>query len=75
MRTARSTGLRFSHRNVIERMFCRLKDYRGIATRYDKLAANSASAVYLTATISFWLCVRALGAVFQHRAIFLAVDP
>jgi len=24
-------------RNVIERMFCRLKDFRQIATRYDKL--------------------------------------
>ena len=42
-------------RNAIERMFCRLKDYRRIATRYDKLAANSASAVYLAAAVSFWL--------------------
>ena len=34
-------------RNAIERMFCRLKDYRRIATRYDEHAANYASAVYL----------------------------
>jgi transposase len=42
-------------RNAIERMFCRLKDYRRIATRYDKLAANFLSAVYLAATVSYWL--------------------
>ncbi|UOM37111.1 IS5 family transposase [Acuticoccus sp. I52.16.1] len=27
-------------RNVVERMWCRLKDFRRIATRYDRLAAN-----------------------------------
>src|SRR5947209_19977555 len=27
-------------RNVIERCFCRLKDFRRVATRYDKLARN-----------------------------------
>ena len=32
-------------RNAIERMFCRLKDWRRIATRYDKLAANFLAAV------------------------------
>jgi transposase len=31
---------RYKDRNTIERMFGRLKDYRRIATRYDKLAAN-----------------------------------
>ena len=36
-------------------MFCRLKDYRRIATRYDKLAANFARNVYLAAAVSFWL--------------------
>ena len=42
-------------RNAIERMFCRLKDYRRIATRYDKKAISLASAVYLAATLSYWL--------------------
>ena len=37
-------------RNAIERMFGRLKDFRGIATRYDKLAA-----VHLAAAVSYWL--------------------
>ena len=31
----------YKQRNLIERMFCRLKNWRCIATRYDKLAANS----------------------------------
>ena len=28
----------YRDRNAIERMFCRLKDFRRIATRYDRLA-------------------------------------
>lgn len=42
-------------RNAVERMFCRLKDYRRIATRYDKLAANFLSAIYLAAAVTWWL--------------------
>jgi transposase len=39
----------------IERMFDRLKDFRRIATRYDKLAANFLATVHLAATINYWL--------------------
>jgi transposase len=35
-------------------MFNRLKDFRRIATRYDKLARNFASAVALVAIILWW---------------------
>jgi transposase len=42
-------------RNAIERMFCRLKDFRRIATRYDRLATNFLAAVCLAATVSYWL--------------------
>ncbi|MET4260938.1 transposase [Bradyrhizobium sp. S3.12.5] len=35
----------YGGRNVIERCFCRLKDFRRIATRYDKLARNFLAAV------------------------------
>jgi transposase len=42
-------------RNAIERMFGRLKDFRRIATRYDKLASNFLAAVHLAATVSYWL--------------------
>jgi len=39
---------------LIERMFSRLKDFRRIATRYDKLAANYAAAVILAAVVIRW---------------------
>jgi transposase len=39
----------YKKRNVIERCFCRLKDFMRIATRYDKLARNISSAVCLVA--------------------------
>jgi transposase len=42
-------------RNAIERMFCRLKDFRRIATRYDRLATNFLAAICLAATVSYWL--------------------
>ena len=43
-------------RNRIERMFCRLKDFRRIATRYDRLATNFLAAVCIAATVlSYWL--------------------
>tara|TARA_B100000965_G_scaffold150726_1_gene125283 strand:- start:3905 stop:4051 length:147 start_codon:yes stop_codon:yes gene_type:complete len=40
---------------VVENAFCRLKDFRRVATRYDKLAANFLSAVALAAIIAFWV--------------------
>jgi transposase len=42
-------------RNAIERMFGRLKDFRRIATRYDKLATNFLAAVHLVAAVCYWL--------------------
>jgi transposase len=44
----------YRHRNLIERMFCRLKDWRRIATRYDKLASCFAAAVAIAAVITWW---------------------
>ncbi|MDQ0467716.1 transposase [Labrys wisconsinensis] len=44
----------YKERNLIERMFCRLKDFRRIATRYDKLARNFASAIALAAVVIWW---------------------
>jgi len=41
-------------RNVVERMFCRLKDFRRIATRYDRRADIFLSSVFLVATIVWW---------------------
>lgn len=41
-------------RNIVERFFCRLKDMRRVATRFDKLAQNFLAAIYLFAT-RFWV--------------------
>ncbi|NPU26848.1 IS5 family transposase [Bradyrhizobium sp. LMG 8443] len=45
----------YKGRNAVERMFGRLKDYRRIATRYDKLATNFLGAIYLAAAVTWWL--------------------
>src|SRR5215204_910128 len=45
----------YRKRNAIERKFCRLKDFRRIATRYDRLATNYLAAVCLAAAVSYWL--------------------
>ena len=42
----------YKRRNLVERAFCRLKDFRRIATRYDKLAATYAAAISLAAIIA-----------------------
>ena len=39
---------------MIERAFCSLKDYRRIATRYDKLARNFLSTIAIAAIILWW---------------------
>ena len=44
----------YIERNLIERAFCRLKDWRRIATRYDKLAINFESTVAIAAVILWW---------------------
>ena len=45
----------YRQRNLIERMFVRLKDFRRIATRYDKLARNFLAAIVLVAAIIWWI--------------------
>ena len=44
----------YRSRNAIERMFCRIKGFRRIATRYDKRADNFLSAVLIAAAITWW---------------------
>ena len=41
----------YCERNLIERFFNKIKHYRAIATRYDKLARNFLAAVQLVAAI------------------------
>jgi transposase len=44
----------YKHRNLIERFFCRMKHFRRIATRYDKLASRFSSFIALVAAF-LWL--------------------
>lgn len=44
----------YKDRNLVERLFSRVKDFRRIATRYDKLARNFASAIALLAAFIWW---------------------
>lgn len=44
----------YKDRHLIENFFAKLKQYRAIATRYDKTADNFLGAIYLAATVS-WL--------------------
>ena len=51
----------YRNRNAIERMFGRLKDFRRIATRYDKLADNF--------LVGFWVAIiSAIGAACRNRS-------
>ena len=46
---------RYKDRNTIERMFGRLKDFRRIATRYDKNAINFMAGLCLAALVCYWI--------------------
>ena len=41
----------YKARHLIENFFAKLKQYRGIATRYDKTARNFLSAIYLAGAV------------------------
>jgi transposase len=41
----------YKARHLIENFFCKLKQYRAIATRYDKTARNFLAAVHLAAAV------------------------
>jgi transposase len=45
----------YRKRNLVERMFCRLKDFRRVATRYDKLARNFLAGTMIAAALIWWL--------------------
>jgi transposase len=58
-RANRQTPRKYDHhlyraRHLIENFFAKLKQFRAIATRYDKTARNFLAAVHLTAS-AIWL--------------------
>ena len=47
--------LLYRRRHRIENMFGRLKDWRCVATRYNRCAHTFFSAICIAATVTFWL--------------------
>jgi transposase len=45
----------YKQRNVVERMFCRFKDWRRVATRFDRNIKNSIATIAIAATVIWWL--------------------
>lgn len=45
----------YKTRHRIENLFAKLKDWRRIATRYDRCAHTFFSAICIAATVIFWL--------------------
>ena len=45
----------YRERHRIENAFCRLKDFRRVFTRYDRLARNFLASVCLAAAIAWWI--------------------
>ena len=53
IRTIPFDKARYRERNVIERCINRLKQWRRVATRYEKLAANYAAVILIAASMHF----------------------
>lgn len=66
-RPIRYDRMRLRDRWRAEVVFCRLKEFRGVATRYDILASNYASAVADAALVMFW---RRLSSDHKHFALW-----
>ena len=45
----------YAKRNVIERLFCRLKDWRRIATRYDRKILTFLATITIASIVSCWI--------------------
>ncbi len=56
---------RYKSRNRMEIIFGRPKNWRRVATRYDRCPTFFLSAIALAATVLFWLSVLSLAAVLQ----------
>ena len=54
-RKVRFDRSRYKARWMVEAVFCRLKDFRRVATRYDKLARNYASTLAIATIVAYWV--------------------
>jgi transposase len=48
----------YRHRNLIERCWARLKEWRAIATRYDKMDTSYAAGIAIAATLDWFKSAR-----------------
>ena len=54
-RKIRFDKIRYRFRWMAEVVFCRLKDFRRVATRYDKLARNYEASLAIATMVAYWL--------------------
>jgi transposase len=45
----------YKQRNIVERMFCRFKDWRRVATRFDRNVKNFMATIAIAAIVIWWL--------------------
>jgi putative transposase len=45
----------YKRRNIVERTFCRLKDFRRLAIRYDRLDATFVATICIAAALAYFL--------------------
>ena len=45
----------YKQRNVVERMFCRFKDWRRVATRFHRNVKNFMATIAIAAIVIWWL--------------------
>lgn len=57
---------RYKRRNRIQIVFGSLKDWRRVATRYDRCPKVFRSAFALAATVIYWLYVLSLASIFSR---------
>ncbi len=54
-KTVKYDKRRYNRRNRIEKIFSGLKDWKRVATRYDRSSTVFLFAIALAATVTFWL--------------------
>ena len=54
-RKVRLDKKRYKDRWMVEAVFCRLKDFRRVATRYDKLSRNYLSSLIIASIVAYWV--------------------
>ena len=48
-------AITYRRRNIVERTFCRLKDFRRLATRYDRLDETFVATLCIAAALAYFL--------------------